>query len=99
MRRISMTTRDELVAAIAGRYAQGDRVERGRILDEFSAVTGFHRKHAMRLLRAGLSEAAVRSAARAPSLRRRRTRGSDRGLGGVGPGLRQAAAAAGAHSG
>src|SRR6202045_401251 len=53
MRRISMTARDELVAAIAGRYAQGDRAERGRILDEFAAVTGFHRKHAMRLLRAG----------------------------------------------
>jgi hypothetical protein len=41
------------VAAIAGRYAQGDRAERGRILDEFAAVNGFHRKHAMRLLRAG----------------------------------------------
>jgi hypothetical protein len=53
MRRISMATRDELVAAIAGRYSQGDRGERGRILDEFSAVTGFHRKHAMRLLRVG----------------------------------------------
>ena len=26
---------------------------RRRILDEFAAVTGFHRKHAMRLLRAG----------------------------------------------
>jgi hypothetical protein len=48
-----MTTRDELVAAIAGRYAQADRVERSRILAEFAAVTGFHRKHAMRLLRAG----------------------------------------------
>jgi len=48
-----MAARDELVAAIAGRYAQGDRAERGRILDEFAAVTGFHRKHAMRLLRAG----------------------------------------------
>jgi hypothetical protein len=57
MRRISMTTRDELVAAIAGRYAQGDRVERSRILDEFSAVTGFHRKHATRLLRAGQPKA------------------------------------------
>src|ERR1700737_1409746 len=53
MRRISMAARDELVAAIAGRYAQGDRAERGRILHEFAAVTGFHRKHAMRLLRAG----------------------------------------------
>jgi len=43
-----MATRDELVAAIAGRYAQGDRAQRGRILDEFATVTGFHRKHAMR---------------------------------------------------
>src|SRR5947209_4350781 len=53
MRRVSMAARDELVAAIAGRYARGSRAERGRILDEFAAVTGFHRKHAMRLLRAG----------------------------------------------
>src|SRR6202049_56285 len=62
MRRISMAARDELVAAITGRYAQGDRAERGRILDEFSAVTGFHRKHAMRLLRVG--EVKQRSGAR-----------------------------------
>ena len=48
-----MAARDELVAAVADRYAQGDRGERGRILDEFAAVTGYHRKHAMRLLRAG----------------------------------------------
>lgn len=57
-----MTARDELVAAIAGRYAQGDRAERGRILDEFAAVTGFHRKHAMRLLRRGQPD--CRSASR-----------------------------------
>lgn len=49
-----MATRDELVAAVAGRYAAGTRKERGRILDEFAAVTGHHRKHAMGLLRAGL---------------------------------------------
>ena len=48
-----MVARDELVAAVADRYARGDRGERGRILDEFAAVTGYHRKHAMRLLRAG----------------------------------------------
>src|SRR5438477_7539647 len=53
MRWISMAARDELVAAVADRYAQGDRGERGRILDEFAAVTGYHRKHAMRLLRSG----------------------------------------------
>ena len=48
-----MTTRDELVAALAGRYALGSRADRGRMLDEFAALTGHHRKHAMRLLRAG----------------------------------------------
>jgi hypothetical protein len=53
MRRISMAARDELVAVVADRYTKGDRGERGRILDEFAAVTGYHRKHAMRLLRAG----------------------------------------------
>jgi hypothetical protein len=53
MRRISMAVRDELVAAISGRYSQADRTERGRILDELTAITGFHRKHAMGLLRAG----------------------------------------------
>jgi len=38
-----------------GRYAVGSRADRGRILDEFAALTGHHRKHAMRLLRAGAS--------------------------------------------
>ena len=55
MRLISMATCDELVAAVAGRYALGNRAERSRILDEFVAVTDHHRKHAMRLLRVGLS--------------------------------------------
>ena len=50
-----MTTRDELVTALAGRYALGGRADRGRMLDEFAALTGRHRKHAMRLLRAGAS--------------------------------------------
>jgi hypothetical protein len=53
MRLISMTTRGELVVALAGRYALGSRADRGRMLDEFAALTGYHRKHAMRLLRAG----------------------------------------------
>jgi len=53
MGQISMATRDELVVALAGRYATSNRIERGRILDEFVALSGLHRKHAMRLLRAG----------------------------------------------
>lgn len=53
MGRISMATRDELVGALVTRYTASNRKERGRILDEFVAVGGLHRKHAMRLLRAG----------------------------------------------
>jgi len=48
-----MATRDELITAIADRYSRADKTERSRILDEFTAVSGFHRKHAMRLLRVG----------------------------------------------
>jgi hypothetical protein len=48
-----MATRDELVAALVERCAWGSRRERGLILDEFVAVTKFHRKHATRLLKGG----------------------------------------------
>ena len=51
MRKVSMATRTELVEAIGERYRGGGRQVRGRILDEFVSVTGYHRKHAMRLLR------------------------------------------------
>ena len=51
-----MTTRDELVVALAVRYALGSRADRGRMLDEFAVLTSHHRKHAMRLLRAGISQ-------------------------------------------
>lgn len=51
MRKISMVTRDALIAATCERYRSGSRVVRGRILDEFTAITGLHRKHAARLLR------------------------------------------------
>src|ERR1019366_4401539 len=50
MGQISMARRDELVVALAGRYASSNRKERGGILDEFAALSGLHRKHAMRLL-------------------------------------------------
>ena len=46
-----MATRDELIVALSERYRQSRGDAKGRILDEFVALTGFHRKHAMRLLR------------------------------------------------
>ena len=51
MSKMSTTARDGLVRSLARRYAVGTRAEKIRILDEFQAVTGFHRKHAMRVLR------------------------------------------------
>jgi hypothetical protein len=51
MRQLSMATRKELRSALARRYGTSSRVGKGRILDEFVAITGFHRKHAMPLLR------------------------------------------------
>ena len=49
-RRISMAGRTELLEAVSTRYGGATRLERSRILDEFAAVTGYHRKHAIRLL-------------------------------------------------
>lgn len=48
-----MATRDELVVALGERYVVSSRSERSRMLDEFVSLSGVHRKHAMRLLRAG----------------------------------------------
>ena len=42
-----MATRRELLEAVSARYWGGTRAERSRILDEFAAVTVYHRKHAI----------------------------------------------------
>lgn len=49
-RRISMATRRELLSAVKERYRRENRKGKSRIIDEFVAVTGYHRKHALRLL-------------------------------------------------
>jgi hypothetical protein len=45
-----MATRKELLAVVVTRYRAAPTTEKARILDEFTAVTGYHRKHAIRLL-------------------------------------------------
>ena len=50
-----MAMRGKLVAAATCRYRAAPQEETKQILDEFVAVTGFHRKHAIRLLRSGRS--------------------------------------------
>jgi hypothetical protein len=53
MGKISSGARREVVAAMAGRYRTSGRDEKRRILDEFVALTGYHRKHAIRILSTG----------------------------------------------
>ena len=49
-RKISKDAMDELLVALKGRYERSSKKDKGRILDEFVAVSGYHRKHAIRLL-------------------------------------------------
>src|SRR5450755_1171470 len=50
-RQLSVTTRRELIEAVAARYRAAGRNQKKEILDEFVKVTGFHRKHAIRALK------------------------------------------------
>lgn len=50
MSKISTETRRELVKAIQERYESASLLDKQRILDEFVALTGYHRKHAIRVL-------------------------------------------------
>jgi len=72
--KISMGARREVLAAVAERYRSAGRCEKGRILDELCATTGWHRKHAVRALSGKGSIAPVDGAAR----RRRRKYGAIR---------------------
>ena len=45
-----MTTRKELIEAAGARYRLSSMTARTSILDEFVAITGYHRKHPIRLL-------------------------------------------------
>ncbi len=50
-----MATRKELIAAVGARYRDSSRDGKRKILDEFVALTGYHRKHAIRVLRSARS--------------------------------------------
>src|SRR5262245_42782988 len=50
-RQLSVTTRRELIDAVAARYRAAGRNQKKEILDEFVKVTGFHRKHTIRALK------------------------------------------------
>lgn len=59
-----MATRKELIEAVGERYRGAPTVDKTKILDEFIELTGYHRKHAIRLLVAKAAGARPRVARR-----------------------------------
>jgi hypothetical protein len=49
---ISVSTRHDLLQAVHARYRAGTKDEKVHILDQVVAITGYHRKHVIRLMRA-----------------------------------------------
>jgi hypothetical protein len=58
-----MTTRKELIAAIGERYRAAPKADKAKILDEFTRLTGYHRKHAIRVLNGTTAESPVTTVA------------------------------------
>ena len=50
METVSKAARKEIVEAVRARYEHASKLEKGAILREFTAMSGYHRKHAIRLL-------------------------------------------------
>lgn len=48
--RVTMNTRKEITKATRKRYRRASKKEKSRILDEICEITGWHRKHAIRVL-------------------------------------------------
>lgn len=48
---MSQGSKRELLETIRPRYRKASKKDKQRILDEFVAVTGYHRKYAIRILR------------------------------------------------
>jgi hypothetical protein len=48
---MSLKSKNELVEAVQPRYLKANKFEKQKILDEFTSATGYHRKHAIRVLK------------------------------------------------
>jgi len=48
---MSLNSKRELLEVVRPRYLKASKVEKQKILDEFTCATGYHRKHAIRVLK------------------------------------------------
>ena len=90
VRTVSAETRHDLLQAVRERYRAGTKEEKRRILDEMAAVTGYHRKHVIRLLTTKITTTRVRRGGRRRlAVYDEAVREARRVVGSLGPGLRQ----------
>lgn len=61
---MSQRSKREMIETIQPRYLRANRVGKAQILDEFIAVTGYHRKYAIRVLRHGPKPKGLKRAGR-----------------------------------
>lgn len=48
---MSLKSKSELLEVVRPRYLKANKIEKQKILDEFTSATGYHRKHAIRVLK------------------------------------------------
>jgi hypothetical protein len=48
---MSLKSKCELLAVVRPRYLKANKIEKQKMLDEFASATGYHRKHAVRVLK------------------------------------------------
>jgi hypothetical protein len=78
---VSKTARKEIVAALRARYEKATKLEKGLLFGELTAIAGYHRKHAIRLL-SSMMKAPENGPGQPAGLRRGRQDGIDDSLGG-----------------
>ena len=48
---MSLKSKNELLEVVRPRYLKASKFEKQKILDEFTSAAGYHRKHAIRVLK------------------------------------------------
>jgi hypothetical protein len=65
---MSLKSKRELVEVVRPRYLKASKAEKQKILDEFSSATGYHRKHAIRVLKNRISQTRRRTRTGYPTI-------------------------------
>jgi len=67
---MSLKSKHELVEVVRPRYLKANKTEKQKILDEFTSATGYHRKHAIRVLKNRVPKARRRKRTGYPTIYR-----------------------------